>query len=348
MMKLTRRHIWAILSIILLLLILWVLSQHWERLRNLIGMVIIGIIIAYILTPICDLLEKKMPRAVAISLILLVVGLALTAFVLLFIPRMVREALALAERFPIMMEYIRNMLRNIQNHMETMGIPKGIQDSLVAYADAFQKKATDTVMRFLERTVSGISMLPTLFIELVLGFYFLKDRDYFGRVLTNLIPLGCRRKIIQVASEMNHILHCFIRGEVFIAGTVGIMATIGYVSIGLPYALILGFLAGLLEFIPYFGPWLGAIPALLVAWLAGSHKFLWTLVVILLIQQLENVFITPRILGGVVNLHPVYIILSLWTGGLFFGIAGMFLAVPVVLIFRVIVKHVYLSIVSIQ
>ncbi|HHT65617.1 MAG: AI-2E family transporter [Caldicoprobacterales bacterium] len=348
MVRLTRKHAWAALAIIFLTLILWVLSKHWGNLLNLAGMLVIGIIIAYLLTPLCDLLERKLPRAAAITLILLMVCSALAAFALLFIPRMVREALALVDRFPMIMESVQIILGNLQNHMETMGIPKGIQSSVAAYADELQQKTTDTVMRFLEKTISGISVLPALFIELVLGFYFLKDRDYFGRVLTNLIPLAFRRKILQVASEVNHILHCFIRGEVFIAGIVGILATVGYAAIGLPYALILGFLAGLLEFIPYFGPWLGAIPALLVAWLAGSHKFIWTLAVILLIQQLENVFITPRILGGVVNLHPVYIILSLWTGGMFFGIVGMFLAVPAVLILRVLFKHIYLSIVAIK
>jgi predicted PurR-regulated permease PerM len=126
------------------------------------------------------------------------------------------------------------------------------------------------------------------------------------------------------------------------------LATVAYLLVGLPYALTLGFLAGLLEFIPYFGPWLGAIPAIIIAYLSGSQTFIWTLVVVLLIQQLEGVLITPRILSGVVNLHPVYVILSLWAGGLFFGIAGMFLAVPSVLILRVIIKHIYLNIVAIK
>ena len=347
-MKLTRKHAWAAFSIIVLLLILWAMTRHWEKLMHLFSILFISIIIAYILTPLCEYLERRIPRTAAIALILLVVGSFVAAFFLILVPGMVKEALALVDRFPAIMKFIYNITSSIQKHMETMGIPKGIQDSITAYADGFQREAAKTIMRLLERTVSGVTLLPSLFIGLVLGLYFLKDREYFGRILLSLIPLQSRRKIIQAASEINYILHCFIRGEAFIAGTVGIMATIGYLLIGLPYALILGFLAGLLEFIPYFGPWLGAIPALLIGWLMGSHKFLWTLVVIVLIQQLENVFITPKILGGAVDLHPVYIILSLWTGGALFGVAGMFLAVPSVLILRVIVKHIYLNIVAID
>jgi predicted PurR-regulated permease PerM len=195
---------------------------------------------------------------------------------------------------------------------------------------------------------STVYKLPSLFIVLVLGFYFLKDREYFGEVLSKLIPIRSRRKVLPVAAEVNHILHCFIRGEVFIASAVGILASAGYLLVGLPYALILGLLAGILEFIPYFGPWLGAIPAVIVACITDTRTLIWTLAVILSIQQLEGVFLTPRILSGVVNLHPVYVILSLWAGGLFFGIVGMFLAVPVVLILRVIFKHIYLSLVAIK
>jgi predicted PurR-regulated permease PerM len=347
-MKLTKRHIWISIIIFEGLLVIWGISRHWIQLSHLLKILIVSIIIAYVLTPICDLLERRLSRSLAIGLIILAVGSLLAAFILLFIPRMINEFMALVDRFPLIMKHIRNALGTIQNRMETMGIPKGIQDSITAYADTFQKKATDTTMKSIERIVTGVSILPSLFIELVLGFYFLKDREYFGERLSKLIPISSRRRVLPVASEINHILHRFIRGEVFIAATIGIMATAGYLLVGLPYALILGFLAGILEFIPYFGPWLGAIPALIIAYLLGSRTFVWTLVVVLSIQQLEGILITPRILSGVVNLHPVYVILSLWAGGLFFGIGGMFLAVPSVLILRVIFKHIYLNIVAIK
>ena len=347
-MKLTKRHIWISIIILVGLLVIWGMSYYWAQLSHLLKMLVVAIIIAYVLTPLSDLLEKKLPRSLAIGLIILAVGSLLTAFILLFIPRMINEFMTLVDRFPLIMQHIRKALGTIQTRVETLGIPKGIQDSITSYADTFQRKATDTTMKSLERMVAGVYILPSLFIELVLGFYFLKDREYFGEMLKKLITISSRRKVLPVASEINHILHRFIRGEVLIATTVGILATVAYLLVGLPYALTLGFLAGLLEFIPYFGPWLGAIPAIIIAYLSGSQTFIWTLVVVLLIQQLEGVLITPRILSGVVNLHPVYVILSLWAGGLFFGIAGMFLAVPSVLILRVIIKHIYLNIVAIK
>ena len=346
-MRLTRKHAWAALIIIILLLILWSAWRHWEKITRLFGILFISAAIAYILTPLCDFLERRLPRTAAILIIIISVGMIISGFIFLFLPRIIKEALTLADRLPVIVKLIRNTAHSIQNHMESLGVPKGIQNAILTYMDTFQIEITNSLMGFLERSAGVISLLPSLFVELILGFYLLKDREYFGRVLINLIPLACRKRVLQTAAEINHILHNFIRGEVFIAGTVGILATLGYALIGLPYALILGFLAGLLEFIPYFGPWLGAVPALIIAWIAGSHKILWTLIVIILIQQLENIFITPKILGGAVNLHPVYIILSLWAGGVFFGVPGMFLAVPAVLILRIIIKYIYLSIVTI-
>lgn len=347
-MKLTRRHIWIFLTVLIFAAIVWFIAVQWDKLASLFRMLILGVIIAYIFTPLCDVLERKLSRIWAIAVIVLTMAALLIVIALFFLPRMADEIMELVERFPVLMESIRDVLSNIQAGMDTMGIPDGIQDSINAYSSTFQEKATRFIMNFLDRSVIGVSSLPSLFMGFVLGFYFLKDREYFARVLTNIIPIRSRRTIVLVASQINHILHCFIRGEVFTAAVVGALATTAYLIIGLPYALLLGFLAALFEFIPYFGPWIGAAPALILAYLAGPGKFLWSVVAILLIQQLENVFISPKILGNVVSLHPVYIILALWTGGQFFGIAGMFLAVPAVLILRVIIKHIYLSIVAIK
>ena len=147
---------------------------------------------------------------------------------------------------------------------------------------------------------------------------------------------------------MNYILHCFIRGEVFIAGTVGILATIGYVLVGLPLCPDSWFSGRAAGIHPLFRPMAGAVPALLIGWLAGSHKFLWTLVVILLIQQLENVFITPKYWAGGESASGIHYSVLMDRRLFSSGVAGMFLAVPAVLILRVIIRHIYLSIVAVK
>lgn len=347
-MRINRRHVAILTMMVFLIIILVMIFLYWSKLIYLFRLLILGIIFAYVLAPVCDMLERKMPRIIAILVVFLGMLSFLSLFFIFFIPNFIDEVIVMAERFPILMESVKSILGKTQISMEELGIPDGIRDSIIDYADAFQGKATSLVTTMLDRVVSSLAHIPSLLIVPVLSFYFLKDREYFSQILKNIIPLNSRRHILQVAFEVNHILHQFIRGELFIAAVVSSMATIGYLLIGLPYALVLGVIAGIFEFIPYFGPWLGAIPAVVIAYISGPGKLLWTIIIIVLIQQLESAIITPRILGGVVELHPVFIVLSLWAGGLFFGVIGMFFAVPVVLILRVIFKHIYLNIVAIK
>ncbi len=104
--------------------------------------------------------------------------------------------------------------------------------------------------------------------------------------------------------------------------------------------------AGIFEIVPYFGPVLGSIPAVMIALLNSPSKMIATLIVVILVQQLESNIITPKIMGDHVGLHPIYIIVALWLAGVFFGVIGMFFAVPTVLILKVIIKNIYLAIVS--
>jgi Domain of unknown function DUF20. len=161
-----------------------------------------------------------------------------------------------------------------------------------------------------------------------------------------LIPSKAKGSVLQVASQVNGVLNQFIRGQLLIALVVAIFTTIGYWIIGLPYAMVLGLIAGIFEIIPYFGPFLGAIPALIVAILNSPSKFIWTIIIAVITQQLEGNIFTPKIMGDHVGLHPVYIIIVLWLGGFFFGVLGMLFAVPVTLILNIILKNAYISIVS--
>ena len=347
-MRPTRKQAGICLAILISAAVIWFITAKWDKFAGLFRLLITGVIVAYLFTPLCNILERKVSRVWAIAGIVLTLAALLIVIALFFLPRMANEVMELVERFPALMASVRDALNNIQESMERMGIPDGVQSSLNEYLLTFQKKAMHYIAGFLDRSIVGVSSLPSLFMGFVAGLYFLKDREYFAGKLTHLIPVHSRRTVMMVASQINHILHCFIRGEASTAVVVGILATIAYLIIGLPYAFFLGFLAALFEVIPYFGPWIGAAPAVVLAFLAGPDKCLWTIFAAVLIQQLENILISPRIMGSVVNLHPVAVILSLWVGGQFFGIAGMFFAVPVVLILRVILKYIYLGIVAPQ
>lgn len=347
-MKFKKRHAKVVFIILILAVVLLFIIVYSSKLANLLKILFIATVFAYILTPLCDWLERRMPRIGAIATIILVMAAFSCVFFIFLIPSFMREVKALYSRLPIAIEYVKDILTGAQRSLNQLSIPDGIKDSLSDYAGSIQSGTVDFVKRSMNHLINGAVRLPSLFISLVLGFYFLKDREYFGRVLSSMIPINSRRTINQAASEINQILHRFIRGEILISTIIAVMTTIGYLIIGLPYALVLGFIAGIFEFIPYFGPWLGAIPAIIIGLVNGTDTLIWTAVVIVFIQQVESSIITPKILGDVVQLHPAYIILALWAGGMFFGIVGMFFAVPALLIIRIIIKHIYLAIVSIK
>lgn len=347
-MKLRKRQIRLALTILILVVLLILILVSLSKLLNLLKILFLAIVTAYILTPISALLERYMARAYAIAVIITAIGLFLSLFFLFMLPSLIGEIKSIYERLPLVIGYFRKLLQGAETSLNRLGIPDGIKDSILAYTDSFQFSTMVYFKDIVNRLISGATEIPSFFISLVLAFYFLKDREYFGRVLVNIIPIKSRPSVRQVLSEINQILHRFIRGEVLIASIVGAMTTTGYLLVGLPYALVLGFVAGIFEFIPYFGPWLGAVPAIIVALVKGTKTLVWTIGTIVLIQQLEGAVIAPKILGNVVELHPAYIILTLWLGGIFFGIVGMFLAVPILLMSRVIIKHIYLAIVSIK
>lgn len=344
----TRKYAAIALLLAAPLLAILLVIIYWSEVISLLRIVVIAVVFAYVLTPLCDLLERRMSRTAAVALIFLFLALVLSGLLLFVIPSFVNEVKVIYERLPVLFENVRKFLIKAQMSLERLNIPDGLRESIFEYTDTFQAKAMDWIKGIMDKVVGSVAGLPSLLISPVLGFYFLKDREYFSKVLAGFVPIKSRRKVSQVTAEINQILHRFIRGEAFVAMVIFGLTTLAYLVIGLPYALVLGFLAGIFEFIPYFGPWLGAIPAVVIAYAGGTGKLIWTLVAVILIQQLEGAFITPRILGGVVELHPVYIILALWTGGLVFGVIGMFFAVPLLLILKVIIRHIYLGIVSVK
>jgi len=329
-----------------LVLCLLIVILFWGKLSSVVRIVFYAIIFSYILVPVSEWLERFMSRITAIIVLFigLLIALGLTGF--LIVPPFIRQVISLKEYIPEFAAQLKSFAANFQSELQSMGLPYGVQQIMEESIEDIQKRLIDATLKTIERFMHDAAGIPELFMVPVLSFYFLRDRKYFKKLVVNLIPHCYRKDIIRIFSEVHYILNRFIRSQIIISLVIGVFTTLGFVAIGLPYALVLGIISGVFEIIPYFGPWLGAIPAVIIAVLNAPSKIIWTIVVIVAVQQLEGSFITPKIMGDHVGLHPVYIILSLWVGGMFFGILGMLFAVPVVLIIRVILRNIYLSIVT--
>ncbi|NLB77703.1 MAG: AI-2E family transporter, partial [Clostridiaceae bacterium] len=153
-----------------------------------------------------------------------------------------------------------------------------------------------------------------------------------------LLPRRWRAGTIDLGKKISRILAGFIQGQLMTALIVGVLETMGLILVGMKYPLVLGMIGGLANIIPYFGPYIGAIPALAIALTISPLKAVWVAAVYIVVQQIDNSFISPKIIEGRLGLHPVATIFAVLVGGEFFGIIGMLLAVPVMAILRVFVN----------
>jgi len=170
-----------------------------------------------------------------------------------------------------------------------------------------------------------------VFLTPVLTFYLLRDYDGILARLRGLLPRGREAEVVEFAREYDQLLSRYLRGQVTVALIIGVLTSGLLFVVGFPYPFLLGALAGVMGFIPFLGLVLSIIPAVIVALVSGS--VVWSLVKVAgvygAVQILDGTVISPRIVGGSVGLHPVWIVLALSVGGFFFGFVGLLISVPV-------------------
>jgi predicted PurR-regulated permease PerM len=186
--------------------------------------------------------------------------------------------------------------------------------------------------------MSLLSQLFSILLAPVLAFYLLRDICRFKEDFFSLIPHRWQNDIVILTGEINKVLDSYIRGYLLVCLIVGVLTGTAMFLLGVEFALILGLFAGLTELIPYLGPFIGALPAVLLALLKSKWLAVKVILAFLFIQQLEGNVISPKILGDRVGLHPLAVILTLVVAGKLFGLPGMLLAVPSAAVIRIIIS----------
>lgn len=183
----------------------------------------------------------------------------------------------------------------------------------------------------------------------IIAFYLLVDLPHIRRVAESLVPESRKQEALVVGRRLNHAIGGYFRGQLFVAAIVGTLASIGLAIIDLPFWLVVGMLAGVFNMIPMVGPWIGAVPGVVIGLTTGdTTKALWVVVVMLVVQQIDNHFISPVVMQRAVKLHPAVVMLTLLAGGTLGGFFGLLLAVPTVAVLKVLVGHVWRTYVLLQ
>ena len=317
----------------------WI-SGFFRFLKAVLGPFLIAMIISYLLNPIVSLLSQRfLPRSLAVLFIYSLFILSLVILAMNTLPLLQQQFKELAEHLPEWNERIQLMMKEYNDHSKELlplGVKEGIEQSLLK----LEHKMTNYVGNMMSGISSTINQLFLVLIIPFLAFYMLKDFQSIERTLLALLPKKQRKSILRVLRDVDEALGNYIRGQFLVCVVVGVLAYIGYLIVGLPYALLLAALVAVFNVIPYLGPLFGLIPSLFVALTVSPKLAIGVLVVNLFVQILEGNVISPQIVGRSLHMHPLFIIFALLVGGEAGGILGLLLAVPAFAMGKVIVEHI--------
>lgn len=300
---------------ILVTVLIVALAMFLLEIKNILVTVFLSYIIMAALNPFVRSLRKfKVPKIVAI---LIVYSIVIAFIILLVIPVL-----------PFFISQIQSLLKAIPSYVDgasqALGIrinPEQINSVISPIASSIGQNAFSVT----SKVFGGIFSFITIFI---LSFYMLIDRSRIGKGLPNLLPENYKEKGILTIHLVEEKLGAWLRGQVILSLTIGIITWIALTILGIPFALPLAILAGFLEIIPTLGPIIAAIPAIIVG-LAISPVMAVTLIgVYTAIQLAENNLLVPKIMQKAVGLNPVIIIIAILIGGNLMGVAGALLSIP--------------------
>ncbi|MDU5951004.1 MAG: AI-2E family transporter, partial [Paenibacillus macerans] len=180
-----------------------------------------------------------------------------------------------------------------------------------------------------------------LFTFPIILYYLLKDGQRFGVTLAKMFPRRYRGEALRTVREIDNVLNNYIVGRVIVNVALGILMLIGFWILGLPYALLLTVIAVIMNFVPIFGAIISAIPIVLIGLIESPYVGIWSLVIILAAQQIQDNLISPYVFGKTLDIHPVTTILLILGSGKIFGIIGMLLIVPIYMILKILWKKLF-------
>jgi predicted PurR-regulated permease PerM len=334
-------------------LILLVGSMIWAA-RKVLLPYIVGLVLAYLLLPVVNWIDRHLParlhtwkvaRPLSIILTYLLLLLLIAGIIGFFVPLVVEQVQVLVDNWPRLASRMEDWGKQGWGWYKTT-IPDDwrntIETNLKTLIDDALATLRDGLVATLSTLFSTISFVIGLIVIPFWLFYILHDENQVKQGVLEALPQQIRADVRCMSGLIDDVLSAYIRGQLLLCLFVGSMATIVLFIIGVPFALVLGLVAGIFEALPFVGPILGAVPAVIVALLADPGSALWVAAAFFGIQQVENLILVPRISGKSVKLHPALVMVVLVVGNELAGFLGMLVAVPVAAVLRDVFKYLYL------
>lgn len=332
----------VLLTVLAALVLVWVAVQIIRPiLRTLLLFALSGVLAFVLAAPVKALAARIRNRLAAIVAVYLIFGVGLVGGLILLAGPFVGQASALLSDLPRYAAELEARSPELESALGRYGVQANLGDLKARAALAVQEGGTE-VLGHLVGTVAEVGgLLVDTLLALVISFYLLLDGPTMRRRALALIPAEHRDKAQFLEDNAGRVLGGYVRGQLVMAVTIGIVAGLGCWLFGLPYALVLGVLAGLFELVPMFGPILSAVPAVLVALFLPFPTVLWVVLFFFVLQQVESNILGPRITGYAVGLHPLAAMFALLAGLQLAGLLGALFAVPVAGILWVVAAAAY-------
>lgn len=304
--------------------------------------------ISYLLNPLMVYIEKKFntKRGISILIIYLIVLGIIVLLVTIISPKIATSIKDLVDTTPTYVTKAEGWINSNLDKLELLkkyGIDEYINNALSSTGDVLKEKIPSGV----EATVSKAVNFTSSFVKVIFGFiisiYMLKDKEIFIKSIKKFIYAVLNKEtadnFLNFGQEVNVIFSKYIIGKFIDSLIIGLICFAGTYLFHIPYAILISSIVGITNMIPYFGPFIGMVPAVIITLFVSPIKALTVFIFIIILQQFDGWFLGPKILGSSVGLNPFWIILAIIIGGGAFGIIGMFLGVPVMAVIKMVLER---------
>jgi Predicted permease len=334
-----RRVVWATLVLVSLVFCFWLLYRFYQ----VVFILFIAIVMGTVIRPIVSwLYQRGLPRMAGVILVYLLLLTLLAGFLWLLFPLIFEQSSTLAKEVP---GYYQNLRAGMVKGGNQLLVPVGqlLPNTLPSLTPRITPQTGEEVVasagQVLNYLIATARASFTAIMILVMALYWTLDGPRIIKSFLVLIPQDRRESIDELTSAMESKVGFYLAGQGVLCLVISIMALVAYLLIGLPNALVLALAAGVMEAVPMIGPLLGAVPAALVAISIAPDRLIWVVVATIIIQQLENTLLVPRIMRQAVGVNPFVTLLALFAFSSLFGIAGALMAIPIAAIIQLVLNH---------
>lgn len=340
----TRTVLRIIVVLLAVLIVLWMIS----KLTGIILLLVLSIFFAYLVSPLVEFIRQPrtiggrtiaVPKVVAITLAYLLILAAMLVAIFVIVP-------SLSNQFPEFAAQAQAYWKSLGDRMQEIvrysrRLPPTVVEGLNHAIPQVQEAVIQTVQVFFAASLAYVIYLPWLILIPILAFFLLKDAEGFRRSALLMLPRGrWRWRGDEFFQDINSTLAAYIRAQLTACLLIGVVCALGFTLLGLPGGLVMGFIAGALEFVPLVGPLTVAIMAAILAMFhAGPFNAFLVLLFLGVLRIVQDYAIYPRLIGQGIHLHPLAVIFAILAGEKLAGVAGIFLAIPVVAILTVSYRH---------